>query len=283
LEVVHQSRFQNDIDAFATLKEEIFLHRSTDDGHTPIVIEVYERSNMAEVIDVIALPGEHQILLNIEACNVSDCVYVLCQQTNGSNEFYQSVLRIKKDGEHLHKSSPWISVPRQQVSSISVLRNGILSVTHGRNPVALRNYDANGTLVLSADIYGFRYYVDRVMQKANGDLVLGTICPVRNLRVLTEIYMDGKVKWQHVSSILFGRVHFADTFDRILVTDQFGGMELLDSELNLLVFDRQQLRECIDLSDYNNERNDVVAICYNRFTYASCLTFTVYTFRFKEE
>lgn len=123
LELLREHSFPHAVGSFATLKEEIFLTRSTSD-QSPVDVEVYERNNMAELKDIIAISGLK--VMNIEACNVSNCVYVLCQNDESSD---CSVVRINKDGEHRFNTSSWVSDLRGPFNFIPVLTNGILSVT----------------------------------------------------------------------------------------------------------------------------------------------------------
>jgi len=271
LEILHQSRIQRFSRDLTTLKEEMFIlfYESYDESEHSVC--VYDRNNLAEVKDVIALPGKYP--LTLDACNVSNCVYVLCYHED-LNENSGSIFRIKKDEEHGFNILPWMSDLRK-TPFISVLPNGILSVTHGRNPVALRNYDAKGSLVLSADIHGFRL-VKRVMQKSNRNLIIAAMND-RLDTVLTEIDLDGKLKGQHISSHLRMSMHFADAYGRILVTDPTDGIQLLDSELNRLDLDSQQLGQRILKSTYNTERNVVVCSCVD-YSNASFIT----TFRLTE-
>lgn len=283
LDIEHHSCFPYSVYKFTTLKEEIFLLSRTD-GQTTADVRVYKRNKFAKAIAVIALsPGSRP--LNVEACSVSNCVYVLCANEK-SNEFHQSVLRIRKAGKHRYNISPWVSDLSLTHASISVLPNGILSVTNRWDPVELRNYDANGSLVLSTDIYGLGF-VDRVLEKANGNLVLGSVLRNdMNRRVLTEIAKDGRMRWQHVSSIdvcMLNRVHFADAYDRILIADYMGGSELLDSELNLL--ESEELRPSVDiiqLTNYDSARNEVVGVCFGNPDFEDCRP-VFCTFRFTEE
>lgn len=261
LELLREHSFPHAVGSFATLKEEIFLTRSTSD-QSPVDVEVYERNNMAELKDIIAISGLK--VMNIEACNVSNCVYVLCRRTDESNCL--SVLRMKKDSEHRYNISTWISDLGFLHASISVLPNGILSVAHGYNPVALKHYDANGSLVLSSDVSGLGF-VDRVLQKANGNFVLATLNLDKDETVLTEMDTFGKVRGQYISFIdaMSSSVHFADPYDRIMITDKTEeGIELLDSELNLLEFEGRELLSVyipIELSYSNSQRNELVFIC----------------------
>lgn len=282
MEVFYQSRFDHAVDRFTRLNEEIFLILRTG-VQSPAHVDVYDFNDLAVVKDVIALPAGKSPL-GMEACSVSNCVYVLCQDLE-SNGLYRLVLRIKKNGEHRFNISPWISDINLVASSISVFPNGILSLALGCDPVALRNYDTNGTLVLYASVHGLGF-VDRVMQKANGNLVLASQSVDKNRRVLTEIDADGKVVRQHVSSLDgdMSTVVYAYGRDRMLITDPIDGCELLDSEFNSLDFEGRQLTENmhIDFSEYNGERNEFVSIGFCVSDLGD-LDPTFTTFRFTEE
>lgn len=274
-EILHQSRIQHSPLRLAIMNEEIYILCKTDDASDlSLNVRVYDRNNLSEVKDVIALPEKN--LMEIEGCDVSNCVYVLCYAEE-LNENSCSVLRIKRDEENRFNVLPWITDQRK-VHSISVLPNGILSVTQCR-PVGLRNFDANGSLVLSADIQGFDR-VDRVIQKSNGNLVLA-FSGLHKI-VLTEISTDGKVLRQYVSSPQFsvGSVHFVDAYDRILVADMYGtSIHLLDSELNRLDFASEALfQRNYRSSCYDSQKNEIVSPWYG-FSEANFIT----TFRLIEE
>ena len=238
------------------------------------VVNVYDRNNMAEVKDIIALP-EQLLPVDIEGCNVSNCVYVLCLKS-----INPSVLRITKDGEHQFNITPWISDVRPGISTISVLPNGHLSVPNGHDPVVVSIYDANGSLMSSQDIYGLEF-VDRVFHKSNGNLVVASLHGDNYKRALTEIDTDGKIQRQYISSLgAASSVSIADTYGRIVITEQLTGIELLDAELNPLGFARRYLGQSLNLDElhYNSERNEVMSVCCADF-HSTFLT----TFRFTEE
>src|SRR5688572_2673585 len=94
------------------MKDEIFLLcRPNGDGY---VVNVYDCNNMAEVKDVIPLPGIRP--KDIAACSVSNCVYV---QVVGAESEPDSILRITKAEEHQFVISPWITDLKLRTISVS--------------------------------------------------------------------------------------------------------------------------------------------------------------------
>ena len=95
-------------------------------------------------------------------------------------------------------------------------------------------------------------YVDRVIQKSNGNLVLASINGDRCERVLTEIDTDGKIQRQYISSIgNRSSVNSADMYGRIMIHKPLTGeIELLDSELNPLDFAGLQQEQSELLEEY---------------------------------
>lgn len=256
MDILHQSLLPFVVFRVTAMKEEIFLLCGEDDQKK---VNVYDRNNMAEVKEVIALPGIRPV--DIEACNVSNCVYVL-----GLNMERKcpSILRMARDGEH-HQFNilPWISGLKLPVYTLSVCAKGMLYVPQGENPAAVSIYNAIGSLASSVDIHGFRY-VDRVIQRSNGNLVLASITDDHSERVLTEIDTDGKIQRQYRSSLGEGsRVDVANMRGRIVIRKLPRGMELLDPELNLL-----EAVDCgfigifaaFNLLHYDSERNEAITV-----------------------
>ena len=101
------------------MKDEIFMicKLNDEDCH----INVVDCSNVAEVKDVIPLPGIYP--KNIIGCNVSNCVYV--HNKDEDKSIPDSVLRITKVQEHQFALSPWITTD-QRLSLVTVSANGNL-------------------------------------------------------------------------------------------------------------------------------------------------------------
>lgn len=240
-----------------TMKDELFM-LFTQDGQNKI--NVYDVNDWEEVKDVIALPGISPS--DIEGCSVSDCVYALCENVY---ETSASVLRITKDEEQRFNVQPWISNLRYPAAAIFVSATGVLSVPNGEEPDSVSIYDANGSLVLSADIYMSGYtFVDRVIQKSNGNLVLASISGDNFDRVLTEINMQGRIQRQYVSSLGAGStVSVADMYDGIVIYKLYVGMELLDSEFNRLDFTSKRLMKPMRMQymHYSYERDELISCC----------------------
>ena len=118
LEILQQSPIQLEVIQVTTMKDEIFM-LCKQHGQDNIV--VYDRNNMADVKDVIELPGISPV--EIAGCSASNCVYVLNEESH-----CHSVLRITKEEEHQFNISPWISDLRLPISSISVSSNGNLVI-----------------------------------------------------------------------------------------------------------------------------------------------------------
>lgn len=85
---------------FAAMKDEMFMLCRPQDQD--FAINIHDRNNLAEVKDIIPLPGISPF--DIAACALSDCVYVLTEESKCC-----SVLRITKDEERKFSISPWIS------------------------------------------------------------------------------------------------------------------------------------------------------------------------------
>ena len=83
--------------------------------------------------------------------------------------------------------------------------------------------------------------------------------------LLTEIDTDGKIQRQYLSSFSpASSVNLADMYGRIVIATRGQGIELLDSELNPLDFDRPIPRPVLEFSTelhYNSERNEVMSVC----------------------
>ena len=69
---------------------------------TTTIVNVYDRNNMAEVKDVIALPDRSGGYRRLQRVKLRLCTFL-------KSRYIPSVLRITKDGEHQFNISPWIS------------------------------------------------------------------------------------------------------------------------------------------------------------------------------
>lgn len=100
--MLHQSPLPEYVASVAALKDEILMlcevHRQAD------CIEVHDRNNMAEVKEVIPLPGLRTY--SIAACNVSDCVYILCRVRGHQFSIWRIV---RDDDDHWSTASLVIS------------------------------------------------------------------------------------------------------------------------------------------------------------------------------
>lgn len=278
MEIVHKYWVDNLIFGLTGLKDEIFVLCGM--SIMGLTVAVYNRNKMAAVEELVELPDKRP--LEIEACSVSNCVYVLCVDDDRK---CVSVLRLRKDGAGNQFSiSPFASDLRLPVATqptLGVSPNGSLSVIHGLDPVAVDVFSANGSLALSVNVSGFRH-IDRVIQRSDGNLVLASLHGNRNRleRVLTELGADGKILRQYKSSLRAASANVADMHGRIVICKSFKGMELLDSEFNILEFggkpkDKSFLFNAVT---YNGERNEVMSSC--TFANGKCL---ITIFRFSEE
>ena len=160
---------------------------------------------------------------------------------------------------------------------MSVTANGSLiirSAQTGCPDVGLHvvsKYNANGSLEqdikLSPDTNALIF--TNAIQKPNGNLVLACVSNEYEHKELglLEIDTGGGVVRQYQSSMhIWNYVNSADVHGRIMITDQFRGIELLDSELihlgthSLLENGPQYVLN--DLC-YNSERNEIVCRPYS--------------------
>lgn len=206
------------------------------------VIHVHDRNNIAEIKDVISLPG--RCLGAIAACNVSNCVYAYLGAV-------PSVVRITKDEEHQFNISPFINDSRimQHCPTMSVSANGSLLFfleEEREAPPTVAIYNANGFLQheimfpqYAGEMIRLAHLGDTIL-KSNGNIVLVT--SGYNKRKLLEMDLSGNVVREYQSSLdLYDCVTFEDRHGRILITDVHMGMELIDAEYNLLDFSFPQL------------------------------------------
>ena len=141
------------------------------------VINVFDRNNMAEVRDVIQLPGIRPG--TIAACSISNCVYV-CHVDLEELTKPDSVLRIKKTEEQPFTMSPWITDIMLPLVTISVSDHGsLITLSSYPGPISIysiiRIYAANGFLQHEVLLYHHEVgltSVDNVIQKSNGNFIL---------------------------------------------------------------------------------------------------------------
>lgn len=245
-------------------------------------IRVYNRNDMAEVPVVIAMPGIRPI--DIAACNVSNCLYV-----HGRNEesHEDSILRITREEDNQFKIHTWISDLRCVIFYMNVSTKGTLIVHSIRLPCkavvekVISIYSPYGFLqreVIWSPDYSSR--VRSVFERSNGNLVFHAVSNEYAI-VLTEMDSDGVIRRKFESSLRGnGGVNFVDASGRILIYEPNNGIELLDSELNLLDFTAQQPQVNGSTSSrlhYNSKRNEVIGIS------RGCNTSFLTIFRLSEE
>lgn len=287
LEILQESSIGSKYLAMTTLKDEIFLLYGL---HTPHTVNVYDRDNMAEVKQIIPLPGTYS--QHMSGCNASNCVYILCRSYGD----LFSVFRISRDDEHKFHVSQWIKHnPRRSVFLMNVSANGSLAICSSgigehRNSNFLGAYDADGSLqheiMLPTDMH-VRIYKN-VIKKLNGNLVLAYLDKLTPYPRLLEFDTQGRVVRRFQSSLVTcgSRMDLADDNDRMMIVRMSEGIELLDSEFNPLgVYtpqkDRGKTIRFYDLH-YDCNRNEIVRsqrIDNGWDTRVSVLT----VFRFTEE
>ena len=245
------------------------------------VINVFDRNNIAEVRDVIPLPGMHPT--TIAACSISNCVYV-CNVDLEEFSNSDSVLRITKTEKQLYTMSSWITDIQLKLRNISVSDHGSLITLSSYPGLAsvysfVRIYAANGFLQHGVLLFHREVglsSVDNVILKSNGNFIFVS----DNSRSLTDSPHQTKLVETDMFGVLIRRyqsqlggevsVYLADNYDRIIITSWHGTYELLDSELNRLAFTRLEPLEgqlCISSKLHiNTERNEIMRIYGSLFT-----------------
>jgi len=259
------------------------LYRQLDRHY---VIKVYNRDNMEEVKEVIPLPGTGA--RHMTGCNVSNCVYI-CLRLGDSPS--HEILRISRDVENKFIISPWIN-DTKLAFAMSVTANGsvvtLSTRREGASSDVVRIYNTDGSLerevMLPLDLDAFLY--TSVIQKSNGNLVLAYVGHHDLGLRLAEIDVSGSLVRQFQASAEHSHescVNVADANDRIMICIPFEGVELLDSEFNLIGVYRlpNDQSESLFQSDlhYDWNRNEIVRFHCDFDTMTSGLTI----FRFTEE
>ena len=245
------------------MKDELFMLCRIK--HQECFINVYDCNNMLDVKDVIPLVGI--LPVDMAACNVSNCLYVLRKETH-----CRSVLRITRNEEQQFNVFPLITDLSLSLSDVGlfVSVNGsilILSPQIIPNPSAVSVYDARGLLqreiMLSHDKLGFTG-IFSVVENSNGNLVLATFCIANGfVTELKEIDTIGRLVHQYKSSISgLSGITVADIYGRIAIMGKRYESEVLDSEFNLLssaALHIKDLKFRIPIGiHYNRERNEIV-------------------------
>ena len=116
------------------------------------------------------------------------------------------------------------------------------------------------------------YWLSSIIPKSNWNIVL--VSSVYRRTKLTEVDMNGSVLRQYKSSLNADRcVCQADKYGRMLITNQWNKMELLDSEYNLIDFTGlQMVGGCFSGTPfeehrklhYNSERNEILTVVFDR-------------------
>ena len=287
LEILHESAIPSESLAVTTLGDELFLLYGRLNEH--YAINVYSRENMTQVKKVIALPGTDAEYMT--GCNASNCIYI-CLRERYCRPF--SVFRISRDTEHKFNVSQWINDGRLFIIAMNVSANGILAVLsfcveRYRVTHAINVYDADGRptlqreIVLLADNNVFLY--QSIVQKSNGNIVLAYVGHRDFQQGLLEFdTRSGKVVRQFESSYEPTRessVHLAGDNDRLMIVRSLEGIELLDSELNLLGVCGLQKNQSKPLAfadlHYDCNRNEIACIYYDESTHRHVLSILRFT------
>lgn len=232
LEVLHQSKYPVFIYKLITLNTDLLILCLSQerDYH----IRVSKVNTMTVVHDVIPLPGI--LPVDMTACNVSNCVYLLKQERNCF-----SVLRITKTENVPFIVSPWIRDLKLDISSIFVSSKGnvlLLSVKKGQDSSAVSTYNVDGVLqskMILPDNVDVKQG-DSLLEKHDGHIIMVS-SNEQGESQLTELNRSASVIRHYSSSLGFEScVSFADDFQRIVMFDSSKTAELLDSELNVLAF-----------------------------------------------
>lgn len=261
LEILHQSSLQISALDVTTMKDEMFVLWSEGCQYS---VNVYDRNNVQAVKDVIPLPG--RIPLNLTACSVSNCVYLL----NRRQRFEVSVLRIVKGDDHQFNVSALITVPWLPHPSLSVTTTGnfILSRQREGCRAAVSIYNANGSLQHEVTLTSEIYRLSQIIPKPNGNLVLVSYEKCQYKTKLTEVDLHGTVLRQYLPPVCCHMiVSRVDIHGRLMMTDrQQRGTVLLDSQFSPLDFtppnlDAQYQIYPYDeiLFHYDSERKEIIS------------------------
>lgn len=248
------------------MKDEIFLLCAL--RRKDAAINVYDRNNMAEVKDVIQLPGLRPD--SISACSMSNCVYILNRNMNMDD--HVSILLLARHDERWSTAEGLSTLIKDLYLPSAKLRvagNGslILSGVESKRLVAIRVYDTNGSLQQKMCVPSDIYWDSPIIPKSNGHLVLVS-SSINGQAHLTEMSMDGNIIRQYQSSLNSCHLKYIspeDKYGRVLIADSAYRIELLDSEFNLMEVTctspelSGKINRPFDLQ-YNSERNELVAI-----------------------
>ena len=304
LEIIYEASMLWLNKSLTTLRDEVFIlyaHQPNEHRHCLYDINVYNGYNLKELKETIPLPVTEVRFM--AGCNVSNCVYV-CVETGASFE----IVRIAKDEEHKFKVSPWKTDFGWSIDLMTVSANGNLIIfsrygpssfgnsSFPKGPYSIHVFSADGTLqyqaMLSPDIIRECLYVN---QKSNGNVVLA-YAGVRKCHIrLQELDFSGGVLTvvrEFKSSFRVPSreccVSLADDNDRMIIAHSFEGIELLDSEFNLIgvyhlpnTCNYDERSDLLDLI-YDSNRHEIVRTrCDSRDGIGGNSVFTI--FRFTED
>lgn len=229
---------------------------------------VYDRNSLAE-IDAIPLPGVHPLI--ISACGISNSLFILNQKCPGK----YSVLRILRDDTDMYHVQTLISDLPMKDPLMVVVSGGCFLTCRKKIFSSSRAivYRADGTLKQKVLLPTHIDSLTKILPKENGNLILIASSDLR-MR-LTEIDMDGTVLRQYHSSLSVHRSACqADIFGTILITNNLNGMEVLDSDLNLLDSSSSQCDQPIvpHQLHYHREGNEVIAVVMDGHVHNGLLT-----------
>jgi len=255
----------------ATIKDEIFILYSSisPNGDQDLAIRVYNRSQMAEVKEVIPLPDMK--VGEIAACSVSNCAYLLYCPIF----LFFGIARVTKDdqGQSTITHMATNETELLQFSALSVTVDGILIMSGWLQTASLyvvRSFDANGSLqreIKCTWLSSTYFPIYGIIPKSSGHHVLVSFDDSGH-SYLTEINADGTILSKYQSpSAPRDKNHCAGVGEELtLMSESLVKMELLDSEFNLLDFNYSQLFTVPRSLHYNHERNELITIANSVLT-----------------
>lgn len=240
--------------AVAVLNDQMFLLCHPPEQH--YLLNVCDRADPKRVFKTIQLPGV-TVALDLIACNVSSCVYILHKMSTKTE-----VLKIS-NGEN-YQVSHWISCFNHPVSKLAVAADGCLTLFQGPNPSSVSCFNKDSSVKQEMKLAEEFPLVRNIFTKSNGNTVLLS-------NYFSQIERDGSITHSDLNLGPLERIYedqrfyAADNQDRLLTIFNGRRARLHDSELmqtDVAIFPLRFLMYCsheYHLS-YNKQHNEYLLL-----------------------
>lgn len=199
------------------MSNEVFVlcHKPEQHAH----IDIYARDDLKTAKRTIQLP-DVKIPWKLEGCSMTNALYVL-HQMSSSPEIWRVLI-----DEHECQVSPWITCSSKLISGMSISADGSVILFQGPAPSTIKVYNVDGSLQHQVELVNDISDLHDIVSKSNGNFVL-----VKK-KSLAEVDREGNTFYEYNKASGEFIYCAIDLYDRIVMINDGGYVQMLDSEFN---------------------------------------------------